>query len=186
MAKIFKNVAMAAGAGLALGLTAIGSPRRAPDVTASDILHLVPLLDRIEALEHRLEVMPELAIESRLEALQTQFSGQLEQSRREILHSCTAVIEEAVVRTISVRLEPVQQTLAEHSAALDALRERVATTDQNLQRLILAIERLVDREATAFPAAANGSFQDHLHEALRADSKPSNGLLPTLPRHPGV
>ena len=186
MEKILKSVAMAAGAGLALGVNAVSGPKP-PRASPRDILDLEPLLDRIETLERRLERLPATTeIESRLDDLESRFASELKRAGRETLDACTATIDAAVARQISERLEPLQQALADHGEALDALRDRVERTDLNLQQLIAVIERLVERDFQAAPghAAANGSFQDHLDEALSTESKPSNGRLQPWPRHP--
>jgi hypothetical protein len=169
MAKILKSVAMAAGAGLALGLTSISSSPARARVTAADILDLEPLLDRIESLERRLEILPDAGIADRLREVELRVATDLESFRQETLAACLRELPAIVNDKIDQRIAPIHETLEQHGVALDELREQVATTDRNLQGLIAAIERLVERETASLPAAANGTFQDHLDEALTSE-----------------
>jgi hypothetical protein len=184
MAKILKTVAMAAGAGLALGLTSMSSPA-GPTATDADILDLEPLLDRIEAIERRLESLPEADFADRLRELELRLTADLERSRQETLSACLREIGDVVSEKVDSRIAPLQKTLEQHGVALDELREQVAATDRNMQGLIAAIERLVERETTSLPAAANGTFQDHLNEALTTERPGLSAKLLPWRRHPG-
>jgi hypothetical protein len=184
MAKILKSVAMAAGAGLALGLTTISPPSR-PAVPEGDILDLEPLLDRLESLERRLEARPDADFANRLRDVELRLTADLERSRQETLAACLRELGTFVSEKVEERIFPLQKTLEQHGQALDELREQVAATDRNLQGLIAAIERLVERETTSFPAAANGTFQDHLNEALTTERPGLTARLLPWRRHLG-
>ncbi len=162
MAKFLKNAAIAASAGLALGLTTISpAPRRRPEPetppappspTRDDILDLVPLLDRLEALER---VLPTLATAPVVtEAPAAPAAPPAEPDTR----------TEAALEAFSARLTGVENSV-------DNLRARVDQTDENLRRLVVAIERLVERNSAPRTAAANAGFKDHLDEALSTEPR---------------
>jgi uncharacterized coiled-coil protein SlyX len=217
MAKILKQVAIAAGAGLAVGLTAMSparpaSPLRRPASLRDDeILDLEPVLDRLEALERRLERMDQQAapepavhleqfvelriaslraeipvlvatgIDARIAALEARIEAELEAQRRQTFEALGPMIEAGVARHVDARFETLEKAVAEQSSSIAALRERVEQTDLNLQRLVVAIERLVEGTAVQHqrqmprspvaPAPANASFQAHLNEHLETQSQ---------------
>ena len=164
MAKILKNLAIAAGAGLGIGLTAIVIPKRSEP---EDILDLEPLLDRIEAVERRLDSTSPALDSAAIEALEAKFQSKLDAVRRETLDAFDKAFEAAISREVSRQLEPIEKTLADHAVAIAELRNQERLTDENLQRLIAAVERLVTRDPAPAPAAANSPFEDHLKEAMR-------------------
>jgi uncharacterized coiled-coil protein SlyX len=159
MAKILKSAAMAAGAGLALSLGSIAAPSKRR-LSADEIVELEPLLDRIEALERRVALTPDALFEP----------------------SNLNRIEDTVAARVAERLAPLQDTISRQAAALDDLRARVEQSDLNLQRLVELVHRLVERERAHTPAAANGSFQDHLDEALTSETTPLSARLQSWPR----
>jgi uncharacterized coiled-coil protein SlyX len=215
MAKILKQVAIAAGAGLAVGLTAMSPARPAPPTRRAallrddEILDLEPVLDRLEALERRLErmdaqvptepsghmeqfvelriaslraeipVLVATGIEARISAIEARIEAELEAQRRQTFEALGPMIEAGVAKHVDARFETLEKAVAEQSSSIAALRERVEQTDLNLQRLVVAIERLVEgtaaqqplRRAPAAPAPANASFQAHMAEQLETQAQ---------------
>jgi hypothetical protein len=227
MAGILKKVAVA-GAGLAVGLTSMAPPwQRTASRTAlseDDILDLEPVLDRLEALERRLEPahrgseaaeipqvstahleqrmevrlrdlraeLPQLVeagVEARIAAIEARIDAEMAAQRRETQASVVPLIRSELAKTVGPlieagiasqvgqRFEALEKAVAEQSEAIVALRERVEQTDLNLQRLITAIEKLVDGAPNAVdvpgPSPANASFQTHLAEAMEQGPAPA-------------
>jgi predicted RNase H-like nuclease (RuvC/YqgF family) len=83
------------------------------------------------------------------------------------------------------RIANLERTLLDQSISLGALRERVEAADQNMQRLIGAIERLCERTPSGSielaqpepsgvpdPFQAQVSFQAQLNDAMRRPNEP--------------
>jgi hypothetical protein len=180
MASIFKTFAIAAGAGVALGLctTAVGS-RRSARRAGADVLDIEPLLDRLETIERRFEsvktTVPVADLKSRIDAqeaeierirtlvdvraaeIEMRLGTEIENRNKQALQT----IEKTVELKVSERIAAIERTLTEQSASIEALRDRALDTDANLKRLITAIERLCENTQAASiaapaPAAAPG------------------------------
>ena len=77
-------------------------------------------------------------------------------------------IEAQIEARVSERIGVLEKTLAEQSSSIGALRDRAVETDANLQRLIVAIEKLCERSAPA-PQAEQSSAAVPF-ETRRADA----------------
>jgi hypothetical protein len=220
MASIMKSLAIAAGAGVAIGICTTANGRRTPriepirrnegsrhevgrnEVSSDSLIDIEPLLSRLEAMERRfdaaysakpagnvaelvrridaqdaeLERLREL-VDTRANAIQAQLEAEMEQRHQRSF----AALEQTIELAISERIAAVERRLTDHGASIDELRERAQDTDANLKRLIVAIEKLVERtqpfvqqpvQASAPTAPpATEPFEAHLNEARRKEEE---------------
>jgi hypothetical protein len=212
-----KSLAIAASAGVAIGICATTTSRRAParrqvtgngtsgrhEVSSDSLIDIEPLLSRLEAMERRFEAasgplpmvnVTELTrridaqdaelqrlralVDDRGSTIQSQLEAEMEEQHRRSF----AALEQKVEIAIADRIAAVERRLMEHSESINDLRARAQDTDANLKRLILAIEKLVDRTQTIPQAPASvapsppplpvvGPFEAQLNEARRKDEE---------------
>lgn len=121
---------------------------------------------QMEFVERRMrEIKEEIpsVVEARLNSHMAEMQARLEsQIERRYLDS-VARLEQTIDQKLSDRISSLERTLLEQSLSIGTLRERAETTEQNLQRLITAVERLCER---AQPAPAS-TFQAELDHAMR-------------------
>jgi chromosome segregation ATPase len=67
--------------------------------------------------------------------------------------------------SLTDRLDRIEATLSDHSASIATLGGRAQDTEAHLQRLILAIEKLVERQAQT-AEAADGEKRPRLARAV--------------------
>jgi len=180
MASILKTFAIAAGAGVALGIcTSAGTRRRSvrPRTTEHDVLDLEPLLDRLEAIERRVSTAaaaPPAAVvkvselnsridaqEAEIERLRTlvevralEIEQRLGAEMNQRSQQALAEIEKTVELKVSERIAAIERSLQDQAASIESLRDHALETDTNLKRLITAIERLCERTEPLVTVAA--------------------------------
>ena len=142
MGSLLKNFAIGAGAGIAVGLCATASKRRAPGresapVSGGDVFRLEPLLDRLEKIEVQVQTDPARA------ELKRRIGDQ-----------------DSEIASLRVRLDETERRGQENEASM--------------QRLIAAIEKLVER--TPPPSATVLPFEKHLAEAALAPPHERHGI----------
>ena len=184
-------------------------PFRPADTLNSSVIDgsidIGPLLDRLESIERRFEAAaavtapPAPAVSELTRRINAQdaeivrlremvdvraaeIQGRLEAEMDERHKRALETIEKTVEFKISERITGLERALGEQSASIDALRTRAQETDSNLQRLIVAIERLCERtqvlQAPApLPASAPGPvvrpFSAHLEEVIETEVDPA-------------
>jgi len=222
MASLLKSIALAAGAGIAVGICATASTRRtsrlksstaeeSAEKTGEDSLwKLEPLLDRLESIETRLgtaeirrgaaaqppadeltrrmeEQGTELQalrlrvgeterraagavefVENRFRQIQQDIPSLVESKLASRVTELEGRIESQVEAQVSGRIGALEQTLADQSVSIGALRDRALETDAHLQRLIAAIEKLCER--TPAPSATVLPFEAHLADAAERET----------------
>jgi hypothetical protein len=149
MSGILRRIAIAAGAGVAIGLASVAGrtlnstrddgrkpPSAADHMDAGEEAALSSLCPLLGALLDRIE-----AIEARLDAVENRG------------------------RAHALRSDTLEGALAGQSASIRMLSEGAQSAEANLRRLIDAVERLCN---TAQPGEADpASFQDNLAQAMR-------------------
>ena len=211
-----KSLAIAAGAGVAIGIcTSATGGRRAParpqvsnkdaagrhEVSSDSLIDIEPLLSRLEAIERRFDAASEPrpavnvteltrridAQDAELERLRAlvddranSIHSELEAEMEERQQRSFAALEQKVELAIADRIAAVERKLMEHSDSIEDLRARAQDTDANLKRLILAIEKLVERTQLAqapppapppIPSTVVVPFEAHLNEARRKEEE---------------
>jgi hypothetical protein len=196
MASILKTLAFAAGAGVAIGICTVPAGRRAP-LRTDDVLDIEPVLDRLESIERRYELAiqaksaqdAEIAllrqmVDTRGAEIQSRLEAEMEARHRQTLAAIDATIEKTVEFRVSERIAAIERSLGEQSVSIEALRERSTATDANLQRLIVAIEKLCERVPAPaplpLPAVAPGPvlmpFEAHLRDASQRQESRSESF----------
>jgi len=170
--RILKSLAIAAGAGVALGFSAgLGRQRKKPaDVapqTPSDAemrlddqqRELAALRAEVDAsgrraagefasFERRLATTrAELpaAVEAAVSQRVEDLRTRLHAEMEEKTRSGLAQIDQAIDEKLAGRIAALETTLADQSAAIGSLNRRAMETDASLQKLISSVERLCDR-----------------------------------------
>jgi uncharacterized coiled-coil protein SlyX len=135
----------------------------------------------IAALERRFaSTRAELpaAIEATLNPRVTEMRARLQSEMREATASGMARIDRAIDEKLEGRITALETTLADQSASVGSLNRRAIETDTNLQKLILAVERLCDRAgarpapetaAAAEPSLLDLPFQAQYKAALERE-----------------
>jgi uncharacterized coiled-coil protein SlyX len=170
-------------------------------------IDISPLLDRLEAIERRFEATAAVAappapavseltrridaqdaeigrLREMVDVRANEIQGRLEAEMDERHRRALETIEKTVEFKISERIAALERALGEQSASIDALRTRAQETDSNLQRLIVAIERLCERTQVLqtpapvpVPVPAPGPvvvpFSAHLEEVIETEVDPA-------------
>src|SRR6185437_11975169 len=109
------------------------------------------------AVRAEIPAIVEQQVSVRVDALEARFTEEIAQSQMQSLE----IFERSIDEKISSRIGAIEKTLAGQSESIDALREHTAETDRNLQRLVVAIEKLCER-AQLIPAEP--SFEAHMDD----------------------
>jgi hypothetical protein len=140
---VLKGIAIAAGAGLAAGVAARSfvGPRRHESAEP-----LEPLAKRLKAIESRLaelEVREELPVDVS-QAVDACFAARAQQLERRIGEEIET-LDARLRRDLDTRVGAIEKALPVQAAALTELRLRAEKTSVDLDRLIVAVERLCER-----------------------------------------
>jgi hypothetical protein len=178
--KILKGLAIAAGAGLGIKLTA--SRKRRSENAAPSAQSVLERLDRIEARMSALETdagldqrirqhiasevpaILESILAPRIEDLRTRLHNEAEERMDETL----AEFERSVGDAVATRLSVLEKSLVDQSSVITALSQKAIDTDGNLQSLISAVENLCQR--TEAPTAKEPTFLDLPFQAQLDDA----------------
>jgi hypothetical protein len=95
----------------------------------------------MKRLEAELPGHVEAALTPRIQALNDKFGKDLEQAQARTLDALVETIENKVVR----RMSDLETSLAGQSEVIGGLRDKSLRTDQNMQKLLLAVEKLCDQ-----------------------------------------
>jgi uncharacterized coiled-coil protein SlyX len=101
------------------------------------------------AVETREEIpaLVERSVAARLDDLRGRFGVEMEHTHERTL----ATFERTIDEKISSRIGAIEKALAEQAASIDTLSLRATETDNNLQRLVAAIEKLCERAQLLAP-----------------------------------
>lgn len=131
----------------------------------------------VEKTRAEIPAIVEQTVAPRIDDLRSRFAAEIDESQQRML----AVFERAIDEKISSRIGAIERTLAEQAGSIEALNTRAAETDNNLQRLVSAIEKLCER-AQLIPAPqeqhftpsgyAPRPFESQLHDAIRRNPEP--------------
>jgi uncharacterized coiled-coil protein SlyX len=144
-------------------------PRTAPIVADDELLNIEPLLDRLERLETQVESIvrqppaeardeiPDIVQQhaaARIDDLRDRFAAELEQ--------------------LSSRVGSLEQAMVEQAGSIEALGARAAETDNNLRRLVVAVEKLCERAQPAALAPEQARvnetpFESQLRDAIERE-----------------
>jgi len=103
---------------------------------------------KVAETREELPAFVEQHLAARIGDLQERLNLEIEQAHQRALET----FERAVDEKIASRIGSMEKALAEQAGSIEALSARTADTDNNLQRLVTAIERLCER-AQLIPAA---------------------------------
>lgn len=92
--------------------------------------------------------MVEQHVAARIEDLHSRFTLQIEQSERRTMQ----MFEHAIEDKISSRIASIERALGEQAGSIEVLTARTVETDNNLQRLVSAIEKLCERAQLIAPS----------------------------------
>ncbi len=103
----------------------------------------------VEQARREIPAMVEQQVASRFDDLRTRFTAEIEQSERRTLE----MFEHAIDEKISSRIASIEKALGEQAGSIEALSARTTETDNNLQRLVAAIEKLCERAQLIAPSS---------------------------------
>jgi uncharacterized coiled-coil protein SlyX len=118
------------------------------------------------------------AIEATLNPRVTEMRARLQSEMRETTANGMAQIDRAIDEKLEGRIAALERTLADQSVSIGSLNRRAIESDTNLQKLILAVERLCDRagarpapepEPAAEPSLLDLPFQAQYKAALERE-----------------
>jgi uncharacterized coiled-coil protein SlyX len=178
----------------------IREPRHGDRQRLDGIIDIEPLLDRLEVIERRFEsaafsqpasqptpvAVAELTrrielqdaeierirglVDLRTAEIQSRLEAEMDARHRRSLEA----IEKTIEFKVSERIAALEMAVSDQSLSIEALKTRAQDTDSNLQRLIVAIERLCERTQFAAPPPLPANpgpvvvpFQSHMDEARR-------------------
>ena len=98
---------------------------------------------KLNEVEARLPAQIEASIGERISALEQRLQADFQQTHSRTVDMFVQTIESKVVQRISA----LEQSLAEHSHTIVGLREKSLSTDENLQKLLAAVEKLCNQTA---------------------------------------
>lgn len=103
--------------------------------------HVASVVQELHAVEARVPAQVDAAVASRMEALNRKLEADLEQAQNRTLEALVDTLETKVVRRIS----ELESSLQGQSEAIGGLREKSLRSDQNMQKLLVAVERLCEQ-----------------------------------------
>ena len=103
---------------------------------------------KVEQTREEMPAFVERHVAARIDDLQRRFTLDIEQAHQRTLET----FERAIDQKISSRIGSMEKALAEQAGSIEVLSQRAAETDNNLQRLVTAIERLCERAQLIPPA----------------------------------
>jgi hypothetical protein len=170
MAKLLKIFVASVGGGMALGWGARALKHAGErQLAAADLGSLpdrpTPALERrLSQMEHRLRQIevpgssfgrsPETSLDSALQSAEKKLSTAastlrltVEREVREHLQTeAVSAVEHALAGSLGQRLEQLETTVETHESRMQELRDCSLRTEQNLQKLMAGIERLVSAQ----------------------------------------
>ena len=144
---------------------------------------------KVALVEQQVPAHIDASVSAHMEELEQRLRGEFQQIQQRTVDAFTDRIEQRVIG----RIAQLENSLDEHSQSITALREKSLKTDDHLNRLLEAVEKLcvrVEAKAqmpvpppTAAPAPVQESFATHYQRALaQATETPSvNGHAPPAP-----
>ena len=153
---------------------------------------------KVEETRAELPDLVERNVSARFDDLRSRFAAETEQSHQRVLAS----FEEAIGEKISLRIGAIEKALADQAGSIESLRVRATETDNNLQRLVIAIEKLCERAQLIAPAAepqvartpiprsnpydiARQAFETQFDDAMRRDPVKPVIVQEDRPKEPG-
>ena len=115
------------------------------------------------AMRTEIPVIVEQQVTVRIDALQAHFTEEIAESQKQSL----ATFERTIDEKISSRISAIEKTLADQSESIEVLKEHTGETDRNLQRLVIAIEKLCERAQLIEPEPS--SFEGHMDDAMQRE-----------------
>ena len=132
---------------------------------------------KVEETRKEIPALVDSSVDSRIVELGKRFAIEIEQSHQRTLET----FERAIDEKISSRIGVIEKALSEQAGSIEALRVRATETDDNLQRLVSAIEKLCERAQLIAPVGApeppkpepppsrQPQFESQLHDAMRRE-----------------
>jgi hypothetical protein len=140
----------------------VQAERRANEFTAS-------MDQRVREIREELPLIVERSVAARIDELQARLSLEMEQSHRRTLETFECAVDEK----ISSRIGAIEKTLLGQAESIETLALRATETDNHLQRLVNAIEKLCERTQPISPAAQQFAtplpFESQLNDAMRRE-----------------
>jgi uncharacterized coiled-coil protein SlyX len=144
------------------------------------------LSESVESVERRVaqtrEEMPafvERHVAARISDLENRLNREIEQAQQRTLATFERVIDEK----IASRIGSMEKALADQAGSIASLSARTAETDNNLQRLVTAIERLCERAQLipSAPAQRPAAYESQLpFESQLNDAMGREPVVPVL------
>jgi len=103
---------------------------------------------RVNQLDSHLPVIVQSTVDVRFREVETRLQQEFEQAQSRSMDAFVSTLQDKVVDRIST----LEINLAEQSHAIGSLRDASLKTDENLQKMLLGIDRLVEQTRT--PAAS--------------------------------
>ena len=104
---------------------------------------------RVNELDSHLPVIVQSTVDVRFREVETRLQQEFEQAQSRSMEAFVSTLQDRVVDRIST----LEVNLAEQSHAIGSLRDASLKTDENLQKMLVGIERLVDQTRTPAPSA---------------------------------
>ena len=126
------------------------------------------------------EEMPafmERHVAARISDLENRLNREIEQAQQRALET----LERAIDEKIASRIGSMEKALADQAGSIQLLSARTAETDNNLQRLVTAIERLCERAQLIPPAAGQRPAQDEPRPPFESQLNDAMGREPVVP-----
>jgi len=135
----------------------------------------------LQRIESHLPASIDAALGVRMAELNRKLEADLEQAQSRTLEALVQTIETKVVQRIS----DLESNLVGQSEAIGGLRDKSLRTDQNMQKLLLAVEKLCDQTERQISRAAPEPKPAEISAApLPAESPPAAEPAPPAPGPP--
>src|SRR5580700_7515621 len=106
--------------------------------------------ERLADLDSQLPVLVQSTVDVRFQAVERKLQQEFEQAQTRSMTAFVDTLQSKVVDRIST----LENNLAEQSQAIGKLRDASQRSDENLQKMLVGIERLVDQTKAPPPAPA--------------------------------
>jgi hypothetical protein len=116
---------------------------RATETEKRSVTALELVKENLQQLRQGAQSVVEKVVTERMAAMESRLQAEAQESWTR----SRAALEQAVERKVADRIGSLEQTMADQTESIGALRTHAEDTDKNLQRLIAAVERLCENTA---------------------------------------
>src|SRR5438270_2965065 len=142
----------------------------------ADVEHLRGEIRQVDKRLGEIDSQLPVIIQSTVDIRFREVERKIQQDFEEAQNRSMSVFVETLQSKVVDRINTLESNLAEQSSTIGKLRESSLRTDENLQKMLVGIEKLVDQTRAAPPSAAAEASPPPKTEATPALEKPAEPI----------